>query len=549
MKKITLLALGLIMTIGISASTFLLDYFVEGQTCTFQDGDVVMGTLSVNATLLIANDATVTLDGVRINPNATIKMNSNGHAGIQTLGKGTIILKGTNKIWGFGGAHPAVFINKKGSLRIYEDEQGGSLEAHCGQNTNGGEYAAGIGAGMSGPSHDGSCGDILIYGGTITATGGAEGAGIGGGPEASCGNIYIMGNPTITATGGTGAAGIGAGMHEPANGSNYNAKCKSIIIWGGNITATGGDGAAGIGGGENSHVGQIHLWSDAWNVTAGDGAPYSVGKGSGESTVGEVRVFENDLYTGGVTTNPFIYNQTPVVDIPCDAPTSLTASDITTSSATITWNPVAGQRKWDVQYSNRTASEGWHLVTVTSPILQLNGLVAGAEYRVVVEAYCGTDEKRHDSSPYAAMNFTTLTVETPEQQRIDCPEPMALSASNITSTSATITWIAGSEETQWTVGYRESDNITAPWSMDGTTKEEYKLTGLKPNTRYHFYVQAECNEVSWSTTPNLYFTTQAGEGIDNVQSDKQQGTKVLRDGQLFIEINGHTYDAQGKEIK
>ncbi len=39
------------------------------------------------------------------------------------------------------------------------------------------------------------------------------------------------------------------------------------------------------------------------------------------------------------------------------------------------------------------------------------------------------------------------------------------------------------------------------------------------------------------------------EGIDNVQTDKVQGTKVIRDGQLFIERNGKTYNAQGAEVR
>lgn len=39
------------------------------------------------------------------------------------------------------------------------------------------------------------------------------------------------------------------------------------------------------------------------------------------------------------------------------------------------------------------------------------------------------------------------------------------------------------------------------------------------------------------------------EGIENVQRNKVQGTKVIRDGQLLIERNGKTYNAQGVEIK
>lgn len=39
------------------------------------------------------------------------------------------------------------------------------------------------------------------------------------------------------------------------------------------------------------------------------------------------------------------------------------------------------------------------------------------------------------------------------------------------------------------------------------------------------------------------------EGIDNVQTDKVQGTKVIRDGMLLIERNGKTFNALGVEVK
>ncbi len=39
------------------------------------------------------------------------------------------------------------------------------------------------------------------------------------------------------------------------------------------------------------------------------------------------------------------------------------------------------------------------------------------------------------------------------------------------------------------------------------------------------------------------------EAIDQVQSDKRQGTKVIRNGVLYIERNGKTYNAMGAEVK
>ena len=38
------------------------------------------------------------------------------------------------------------------------------------------------------------------------------------------------------------------------------------------------------------------------------------------------------------------------------------------------------------------------------------------------------------------------------------------------------------------------------------------------------------------------------EGVENVQSDNVQCTKILRNGQLFIERDGKTYTAEGQVI-
>ncbi len=85
--------------------------------------------------------------------------------------------------------------------------------------------------------------------GSLTATGGAQGAGIGGGSGSSGSNITISGG-TITATGGCnnneagngGAAGIGGG---------FNGSGTDIKITGGNVTANGSrkpDGTSGCQG-------------------------------------------------------------------------------------------------------------------------------------------------------------------------------------------------------------------------------------------------------------------------------------------------------------
>lgn len=128
----------------------------------------------------------------------------------------------------------AVAAGKKGS----EVENVGSLTA------TGGKFGAGIGA-----SDDQSTSNIVIEGGTIKATGGEHGAGIGGSGFGAGGKLNRDDpddrSQTITINGGNIVAnGIGGG----GGGSNGKGGFGAVTINGGHIQSVN-DKGAGIGGG------------------------------------------------------------------------------------------------------------------------------------------------------------------------------------------------------------------------------------------------------------------------------------------------------------
>lgn len=223
-----------------------------------QDGDIVTGTLN-GATqkymITIAAGATVTLSGATINGVHT----DDSHelwAGLTCLGNATIILVGTNAVQNFNRHYPSLQPGPTGTTLTISGT--GSLTA-----TNHG-VSTGIGT-----NDNGTCGNIRIEGGTVTATGN-RGAGIGSGYNSTCGDITITGG-TVTATGNSGA-GIGSG-------NDNNSKCGNISIEGGTVIANGGGNCAGIGSGENSTCGNISISGSA-NVTA-VGGDNSAGIGTG----------------------------------------------------------------------------------------------------------------------------------------------------------------------------------------------------------------------------------------------------------------------------
>ena len=134
----------------------------------------------------------------------------------------------------------AVAAGKKGS----EVENVGSLTA------TGGKYGAGIGASFTGGNQ--STSNIVIEGGTIKATGGMDGAGIGGSGYGAGGKLNKDDpddrSQTITINGGNIVAnGIGGG----GRGSNGRGGFGAVTINGGHIQSVN-DKGAGIGGGWGS---------------------------------------------------------------------------------------------------------------------------------------------------------------------------------------------------------------------------------------------------------------------------------------------------------
>ena len=92
--------------------------------------------------------------------------------------------------------------------------------------------------------------------GSLKATGGELGAGIGGGKDYSGNNITITGNAEVTAQGGKWGAGIGGGYHGSASDITITGSAK--------VTATSGDGGgAGIGGGYGCGSSNITVSEDA----------------------------------------------------------------------------------------------------------------------------------------------------------------------------------------------------------------------------------------------------------------------------------------------
>jgi hypothetical protein len=209
------------------------------------DRITITGTVQIE----LAPGANITLsDGINCTTGCNLTITGTGSLTITAPG---------NKTAGIGGndTQAAGFINIKG----------GTISAQGGFN------AAGIGGGGTG----GTGGEITISGGAISAVGGGHAAGIGGG--GGNGGIIKIEGGLIESTGGQFGAGIGCGREKNAG---------TIDISGGTIKlAQGGQGGAGIGTGYDGTGGTIHISGDAI-IQSAVGGTNGAGIGGGYGDTG-----------------------------------------------------------------------------------------------------------------------------------------------------------------------------------------------------------------------------------------------------------------------
>ena len=262
------------------------DVTQNNETTYGDTGTVITGESKENTVTIDTSEGNVDVTFDDLNIDAS----SRSEAAVSVTGKGdtNIELDGSNKLQS-GRDHAGLEHNQtvgsegnvtSGKLTIQDDnDKAGSLDA------TGGRGGAGIGGGMS------KDGQATITGGTITANGGKLASGIGGGAGSRIGKIIGSGDVeitggTITATGNSGGAGIGGGLSGDGN----------VRISGGTIISAVSDGSdyggAGIGGGHGGG-GHVTITGDA-TVKEAQGFGGGAGIGSGiYGPIGDVEISGN----------------------------------------------------------------------------------------------------------------------------------------------------------------------------------------------------------------------------------------------------------------
>jgi hypothetical protein len=207
----------------------------------------------------------------------------------------------------------------------------------------------------------------------------------------------------------------------------------------------------------------------------------------------------------------------------CGTPTGLAATNVTTSSATLNWAAVTGATSYNVQYrSVGTVTLPWISTTSTGTSVGISGLSSSTSYEFQVQANCNGTL----GSFSASGNFTTSGSGT------TCGTPSGLSATSVTSSSATLNWAALSGATGYNYRYKTVSSTT--WTNATATGTSANISSLTASTAYEFQVQANCSGTLGGFSTSGTFTTVAASGCtDPYESNNTSGTaKILTTSQL-----------------
>ena len=208
--------------------------------------------------------------------------------------------------------------------------------------------------------------------------------------------------------------------------------------------------------------------------------------------------------------------------INCGRPFNVSVGSITTGSAVVSWDPLTVADTFRIRYSiDGTTNYSYIEHDGSGPNSEtISNLLPNTTYQVRVSSICNGV-----SSGYCRPQVTFTTLNGP----VSCVTPYGLGHSNVTGTTADISWTP----------LVQADSFMIRYSVNGTTNYRWKkitgaggvtsttLTGLSTSTDYQWQVRSICSGVTVSIYSASDVFTTAPVRLANPE------TVVASDWQLY----------------
>lgn len=214
--------------------------------------------------------------------------------------------------------------------------------------------------------------------------------------------------------------------------------------------------------------------------------------------------------TGTVFSNPTVANFATESSATCITPESFNFTDITESTASFSWDPVALATAYEFRY-RPVGNTNWNIQTVSTNSITLLGLASSTTYEVLLRAVCGAN----DFSPTTANVITTLQ---------GCTTPTGLTVVSTTTTTANVTWNSVPGATAYRVSWRRASSQS--WSqLEIGTVTAYQIQNLPAGTAHFVRVRAVCGTQLTDWTSQVPFSTLVPRSDENTIADDADAFK------------------------
>lgn len=188
------------------------------------------------------------------------------------------------------------------------------------------------------------------------------------------------------------------------------------------------------------------------------------------------------------------------VAVTCAAVGAPVASEITATSATLTWEKAGDVENYQFECVRKGETPTWAADAQNVLTVTLDTLKAFTEYDFYVRAYCGSGEGEQGNSK--KVSFQT-------ERSCFAPTSLNVAENDVTTTTAKVTWGAsGKGETSWQYTFEEWSDEVPDWTDAPTTTEtEVTLTDLTPKKSYQVWVRSFCADDDQSAAVTTYFST------------------------------------------
>jgi hypothetical protein len=245
-------------------------------------------------------------------------------------------------------------------------------------------------------------------------------------------------------------------------------------------------------------------------------------------------VRDNHLYR---STAPVAVGQTAYVDMVVNVTNTAGPFRVTAPNTNVSW-PAGGSATvtWDVNNTNT----GTVNCTAVNILLSTDG---GNTFPTVLVASTPNDGSQDITVPSTPGATNRIKVEAVGNIFFDisntnftigtaaaCGDPVGLTATSITQTSATVSWSVVSGGT-YTVEYKQASASSWATAITGLTTTSINLTGLTPNTVYDWRVRATCASGTGNYVVEKFTTASAAStcpgSLDGINNGTVSGAATI----------------------